>query len=102
MSAAIKWGLITGAVYIVYSLVTTLMGMTPGNNNPGMMGIGVLLNVVLFGITFFTLYMGVKETRDTEMGGFIDFGKAFRTGMKIALIAAVVSAIFGMLNMYVI
>lgn len=102
MSAAIKWGLITGAVYIVYSLVTTLMGMTPGKNDPGTMGIGALLNVVLFGITFFTLYLGVKETRDNEMGGYIDFGKAFRVGMKIALIAAVISSIFGLLNMYVI
>jgi hypothetical protein len=102
MSAAIKWGLITGAVYIIHSLVLTLMGIGPGQSDPGMMGLSFLINVILFGVTFFTVYTGVKDIRDNEMGGFIDFKSAFKSGMKIALIAALISAVFGLLNMYVI
>jgi hypothetical protein len=102
MSAAIKWGLITGAVYIIHSLVSMLVGITPGNNNAGMMGISLLLNALLLGATFFTIYSGIKEIRDLEMNGYIEFGSAFRQGMKIALIAGVIAAVFALLNMLVI
>jgi hypothetical protein len=38
-------------------------------------------------ITFFTIYMGIKEIRDGELNGEMTTGIAIRKGMKIALIA---------------
>ena len=96
MSAAIKWGLISGMVYVLSSLLSTLMGAEK------IVGIGWLVNIVVFGITLFMTYLGLKETRDNEREGILTFGDGFKTGMKIALIAGVVAGVFALLNMLVI
>jgi hypothetical protein len=96
MSAAIKWGLITGMVYVLSSLLSTLMGAE------NTVGIGWLINIIVFGITLFMTYMGLKETRDNEREGYLTFGEGFKTGMKIALVAGVVAGVFALLNLLVI
>lgn len=102
MSAAVKWGLITGMIYIIISLGSTMMGMGQGGSGMGMAGIGLLVNSVLFALTLFTIYKGVQEIRDNEMAGYITFGTAFRTGLKIAVIAGAMVGVFTILNMLVI
>ncbi len=101
MSTTMKWGLITGAVYVIFSLISNILGLQDGAS-AGMAGLSFVLNFVLMIVTFFTIYLGVKEIRDQDQGGYISFGEAFKKGLTIAVIAGVVSGIFTLLYMTVI
>ena len=96
MSTTVKWGLITGMVYVIFSLLNNMLGIQPGGANQGL---SFLMSVLLMLVTFFTLFMGVKEKRDSEMGGYMTFGQGFKSGMGIALIAAVIAAVFTLVYM---
>ena len=98
MSAVVKWGLITGLVYVVYSLVMNLLGLQdPADPNFVM---SMLFGTVIFAVTFFTVYLGVKEFRNEENGGSLTLGEGFIKGFQIALIAAVISGIFSIIYFY--
>ncbi len=92
MSATVKWGLITGMVYVIFSLISNMLGLQQGGG--GNAGLGMLVNVLLFGATFYTLFLGIKEIRDTELDGAITVGQAFKKGLAIAVIAGVIAAVF--------
>lgn len=93
MSAILKWGLITGMVYIIFSLLGTLLGIQQGGN----LGLGLLINTILLVVTFFTIYLGVKEVREETTTDFFTMGQGFVTGFKIALIAAVLAGVFSLI-----
>ena len=98
MSAVVKWGLITGLVYVVYSLVMNLLGLQdPANTN---FIRGMLFNTVFFAATLYTVYLGVKEFRNEENGGMLTMGEGFIKGLQITLIAAVISGIFSIIYFY--
>ena len=90
MSAVLKWGLITGMVYVIFSLISNLLGLQESG------GVGLMLayNTVLMVVSFFTIYMGVKETRDELNGEFFTTGQGFLTGLKITLIATLIATLF--------
>lgn len=90
MSAILKWGLITGMVYIFHSLIGNILGIQQGGN----VMMGLLLNTILLGITFYTIYLGVKEVRSETAGEYFTMGQGFIAGLKITLIAAVIAVIF--------
>ncbi len=90
MSTTLKWGLITGMVYVIFSLVSNLMGVQESGNK--MLGFGV--NTLMMLATFYTIYLGVKESRDQDLNGYMTMGQGFLIGFKIALIAGLISAIF--------
>ena len=90
MSTTLKWGLITGMVYVIFSLISNMMGIQQSGNRV----LGFLVLTVLMIVTFFTIFLGVKETRDEDLGGYLTFGQGFMTGFKIALIAGLISAVF--------
>ena len=96
MSTTVKWGLITGLVYIVFSLIGNVTGIQQAGGG-GSMGLGFLLNILIMVATFFTIYMGVKETRDEVLGGYLTMGDALKSGMKIALIAGIALAVYSLL-----
>ncbi|HUR30512.1 MAG TPA: DUF4199 domain-containing protein [Saprospiraceae bacterium] len=91
MSATLKWGLITGMVYVIFSLISNLLGLQQGGGN---LGLTFLFNTILLAATFFTIYLGVKEIRDEATGEYFTLGEAFSAGFKITLIAAVIAAVF--------
>jgi len=97
MSITLKWGLITGMVYVIFSLITNMLGLQQSGG--GSMVISMLINGLLLGITFFTIYSGVKDTRDSELDGALSMGEAFKTGMKIAVIGGAIAGLFTLLNM---
>jgi len=90
MSTTLKWGLITGMVYVFFSLATNMMGIQESGNK--MLGFG--MGAVILVLSFFPIYLGVKEARDQDLGGYLTLGQGFLTGFKIALIAGVISAVF--------
>src|SRR5687768_12145117 len=90
MSTILKWGLITGMVYVAFSLIGNLLGIQQGGNY----GLALLSNFLLLLATFFTIYLGVKETRDESAKEYFTMGEGFVAGFKMVLIAAVIAVIF--------
>lgn len=104
MSISLKWGLIMGIVYVIFSLISNMLGIQAGAGGGGMAsaGIGLLLNSLLFLVTLAILYLALKEIREEELDGFLNLGQAIRKGMKIALIAGLILAVYMLLYAYVI
>ncbi len=103
MSTTIKWGLITGMVYVIFSLLSNMLGIQGGSSSgAASAGLGILVNFILMVVTFFTIFMGIKEVRDSDLSGFITMGQAFKSGMKIALVAGLIAGAFTVIYMTVI
>lgn len=100
MSTTVKWGLITGMIYAVYYLVTFMTGMQA--NMMSNMALGVVLMLGITAATFFTIYLGIKEKRDTDWNGTATLGDAFKEGIKIALIGSVIAGLVSALYTHVI
>src|SRR5687768_12758201 len=94
MSTILKWGLITGMVYSVIALISNLLGIQTGEVNRSL---GFILNFVLMVITFFTIYAGVKEFKQSDLNNTMTFGQGFMTGLKIALIAGAIAGVFALI-----
>lgn len=62
-NTVIKWGLISAAISIIYSVINTQLMMNDINFNKAL---NVLLSSI---ISIFILYMGIKEFRDKFNGG---------------------------------
>ena len=95
MSTTLKWGLITGMVYVIFSLINNMLGLQQSGNTMAGLGLGALI----LGATFITIFLGIKEARDQDLGGHLTFGQGFLIGFKIALIAGLISAIFTLIYM---
>ncbi len=77
------FGLVIGAILCVNMIVMVNMLYT----NPGFKGndlVGYTAMVVLFSLIFF----GVRNYRNRQLGGVISFGRAFKTGLLIALVGS--------------
>lgn len=79
----LTYGLIAG---LVVSAVMLIMVTTcgQGDNYEGNMLIGYASMLIAFSMIF----VGVKSYRDKHLNGVISFGKAFKVGFLIALIAS--------------
>lgn len=98
MSTTVKWGLITGMVYVAISLVNNLLGLQePGN--AGSAGLGMLISFTTFLITFLTIYLGVKEYKNEDLGGYLTTTQGFKAGLKMAFIAGIIAAVFSFIYM---
>jgi len=77
--------LVFGVISGLIAAVTMLISMEVVINNPkyhGSMWVGYGSMIVAFSLIF----VGIKNLRDKFNNGFISFGKAFKTGLLIALI----------------
>ena len=52
-------------------------------------------------LAFSLIFVGTKITRDKYNGGFISFGKAFRVGLFITLIAATIYVLVWLIDYYI-
>lgn len=79
----LTFGLILGTLLCINGVIAVNMVC----NNPDFEGntvIGYAILVVVFSLIFF----GIRNYRNKQLGGFISFGKAFKTGLLIALVAS--------------
>jgi hypothetical protein len=77
------YGLIAGVI------VSTIMAISMAyhdscNNNTSSMVVGYASMVLAFSMIF----VAIKSYKDKQLNGFISFGKAFKVGLLIALIAS--------------
>lgn len=87
----IRYGLIGGLVFIVYSLIGNITGMTSPGAGFGMLAVNLVISL---GIYVGIMVLAIQRFRDQENGGFISFGKAFGIGLGAALIAGILSSAF--------
>jgi hypothetical protein len=87
--SSMNYGLITGLVIIIYSLLLYFIGM---NLNQTM---GYLTIVILA----LCIYLCSKQYRDKINGGTITFGQAFSLGILIGTFAAVLLSFFTFLEL---
>lgn len=92
MSTTLKWGLITGMVYIFYYLIIFMTGIQ--EKMMSMIMVNVALGLAITIATFFTIYLGVKEERNEAWNGYATLAQAFILGFKIALIGSVIAGVF--------
>jgi Protein of unknown function (DUF4199) len=62
---------------------------------------GMVYGYTLMIIAFSLIFVGTKITRDKYNGGAISFGKAFRVGLYITLVASTVYVIVWLIDYYV-
>jgi len=82
--ASLNYGLMLGGALVVYSLLLYVLGAI-GNQ---------AYSYVSFVFYIALMVWGIKEYRDKVQAGFITYGNSFVLGFYIALIGALISAIF--------
>ena len=80
---ALVYGGIAGAIVIAFISTTIALDLP---SHATSMWVGYL--VMLAGMSL--IFVGTKRYRDVECGGVIGFGRAFRFGLAIAVVAAVI------------
>jgi len=93
MSHAIRWGMITAAVSIIYTMLLYVIDYTL------MVQLKFLFLALLvyFGIV---IYAGLDYRK--SIGGFLSYGKAFQHGFIILALSGLISSIFSLLLYFVI
>ena len=84
LKTSLKYGLITGAVLIVFSLVTYYAGMMA---NESLQWISYLMLAA-------GIFLGVKYHRDRDLGGYMSYGRGLGAGVLIGLFSAILLAVF--------
>lgn len=89
------YGLITGAILITLMIVMVhVMFANPEYKSHDLLGYAVML--VILSLIFF----GVRDYRNKELGGYITFGKALKTGALITLVASTLYVVVWLVYYY--
>jgi hypothetical protein len=89
-------GLIGGLIVSVLMVISTAIYYKSGNFENGLLyGYASML------LAFSLVFVGIKNYRDKYNSGIISFGKAFKTGLFITLIASTIYVIVWMIDYYV-
>jgi hypothetical protein len=86
---ALKWGLLTGLVSVIYAL----FGFITENFGNFLITLGVSLIISIIGIV-----LALKEFR-AKNGGYMTYGQGLLLGMSTMIIASILSGLFAMLYM---
>ena len=76
------FGLIAGGIMAAMMLVTMVFMDQIGFDKGEVIGYSTMV------LAFMMVYFGIRSYRDTVMGGRIGFGRAFRVGILISLVAS--------------
>ena len=87
MKPAVKYGLINGAVGVLFNLVMYITGI----NRTGSMQIIQWLTVII-PIAF--MYLAIKAYREEIGNGWITFGKAFNQAFIVGLVGGVIGSVY--------
>ena len=89
------FGLVMGAVLCANMIIMVNMLY----NNPEFKS-NDLLGYVVMVVIFSLIFVGIRNYRNKELGGVISFGKAFKTGFLIALVASTVYVVVWLFYYY--
>jgi hypothetical protein len=89
------FGLVLGIILCINMVIMVrMMYNSPEFKSNDILGYAVM--VVIFSIIFF----GIRNYRNKELDGVISFGKAFKTGLSIALVASTMYVIVWLFYYY--
>jgi len=86
---AMTYGLYVGLASIVYSVVLYFAGISL---NSAASNLGLLILILGIGIS-------VKNYRDLENGGFLEFGEGFKIGVLVSMFSGVFSSFYQLIFM---
>lgn len=87
---------LVGGFIVTCTMIATMIGLI---KNPYFEG-GMLLGYSTMLVAFSLIFVAVKNARDKFGSGFITFGKAFRIGLMITLIASTIYVLVWMIDYY--
>ncbi len=88
-------GLIAGVIVAALMIISMSIFHKKGDYDGGMV-VGYASMLIAFSLIF----VGIKNYRDKHNQGFISFGKAFKIGILITLIASTIYVISWLINYY--
>lgn len=88
-------GSIAGLIVSAMLAITVTMSNRSGNVEGGM-----LLGYATMVIAFSLIFVGIRNYRDKYNSGIISFGKAFKTGLLITLVASTIYVIVWLISYY--
>ena len=84
MSVAFRYAIICALITIIYFIILWLLKLE-SNKAAGWVSYLILIAV---------MFIGIKDYRDKDNGGFIQYGKALSTGVLIAIFTGIIYAVF--------
>ena len=93
---AVRYGLIGGLVYCIYTLIANMSGLTAGSF--GLMA-STISGLLMFAIAIALIVMPVKHHRDKDLGGYITIGRIIMIGMVVTAISMLISNVFNYIYM---
>jgi hypothetical protein len=91
-------GLIAGLVSIGWGVA--YIAVCLNSDKPMDMGNGMLYGYASMLLAFSVIFVAIKNYRDKHNGGIISFGKAFRIGLYISLIASTIYVLIWLIDYY--
>jgi hypothetical protein len=77
------FGSIAGLIVSTFMAISmAYVNSSPGHEGSYVVGFGSMI------VAFAFIYVGIRNYRDKTLGGMISFGKAFKLGLLIALVAS--------------
>ncbi|MEM1220901.1 MAG: DUF4199 domain-containing protein [Bacteroidota bacterium] len=97
-SLALRYGGIASVLFIIITVVLELVGVYNPIEQKGTTIVTVL------SIAFYAgaIYMATQNHRDQNLGGFMTYGQAFGTGFQVALVMALISGVYLLLQVMLI
>ncbi|RYF88663.1 MAG: DUF4199 domain-containing protein, partial [Chitinophagaceae bacterium] len=89
----LTYGALSGLIVSAFMMTSITMCYRSGNFE-GSMLVGYASMVLAFSLIF----VGIKKLRDKDLGGKITFGKAFKYGLFISLVASTIYVIAWAVN----
>ena len=87
MNSAIKWGLISGGVSGSWMFIQILFKLYKTN-------IGLYSGYIFIVLLLFSIYMGIKESRDKEFEGKMLITDALKKGLAVCSVNAIILGLF--------
>jgi hypothetical protein len=89
LNTALKYAIITALAMFIFSIILYITNMYLNQS----------LNWFSYAIMLAGLIFAVKDRRDKDLGGYITFGEAFKTGFLFSIITGVIGTVFSLIMM---
>lgn len=87
MKPSVKYGLLNGGLAILWTLFMYVTGLNRSDTGQSLSYLSLIIPVI-------TIYLAIREVKNGPGEGWISFGKAFRTGMGVVLLGAIIGSLF--------
>lgn len=94
---ALRYGGIAAIIMIILGLIMHLTGMADyaaAGAGEGGGAAGIIQNIVTYGTWIGAIVLAIKYHRDQELGGYINYGRAFGEGFATSLILALITMVW--------